>query len=616
MLRSRSQAPFIPETLLQKCLNTAAACAVAALVIASAAAARAAEPPVILGQIEYCVACHTNSVGLGVYHDPAAIGCAACHGGDPGAPTAKRAHAGMRLIPGQAQDAAVSCGQSGCHSDAPAKMNASLMSTMAGVVAIDRRAFGDATTAPAHVRALGHTPADDHLRTLCASCHLGNVKEAWGPVSQASRGGGCNACHLNYSPESTRALRAYTSSRGTGTLPPAAHPALSLDVSDDHCFGCHSRSGRISLSYLGLAEVLTAPRGAKLRRLADGRRVARMPADVHAARMQCIDCHTQGEVMGDGRAHAAKEEALDVACTDCHTRAPRSAEFAALTPEEQRVLIVRGRSTDVRFVQTRNTGAALTGAELTPEGVVVHAKIRNESMRARPPTDACEEGAHARLACEACHSTWAPQCFSCHTRAAPEEEGYDLLENKPKRGDWIETPGDYRAAPPVLGVRTRSTTGREEITTFVPGMILELNQGMKRITRHRYYSPLAPHTIGKARDCASCHRSPEALGYGSGKLRLRQQRGKGRWTFTPATRRLRDGLPADAWIGFLSAATAPSLRPSTRPFNLGEQKRILRVGACLACHAPESTIMQQYVRDPAARREIVRPACTAPSDEE
>ena len=32
------------------------------------------------------------------------------------------------------------------------------------------------------------------------------------------------------------------------------HPSVSLKVSDNHCFGCHSRSGRISTNYEGWHE--------------------------------------------------------------------------------------------------------------------------------------------------------------------------------------------------------------------------------------------------------------------------------------------------------------------------------------------------------------------------
>ena len=101
---------------------------------------------------------------------------------------------------------------------------------------------------------------------------------------------------------------------GVGAAPDDAHPALSADVSDGRCFGCHSRSGRISLSFAGLAEVDQPGL-----RLADGRNVARMPADVHyEAGMRCTSCHTADDVMGSPPDAVHQRDAVMAACTDCH----------------------------------------------------------------------------------------------------------------------------------------------------------------------------------------------------------------------------------------------------------------------------------------------------------
>ena len=85
---------------------------------------------------------------------------------------------------------------------------------------------------------LDQTGADSYLRKLCVSCHLGNERRKHGQ-SLKDRGGGCVACHLEYPQQSER----------------IDHPRLTVEVDNRRCFGCHSRSGRISLNYLGLAEV-------------------------------------------------------------------------------------------------------------------------------------------------------------------------------------------------------------------------------------------------------------------------------------------------------------------------------------------------------------------------
>ncbi len=152
------------------------------------------------------------------------------------------------------------------------------MTTFAGVIDADRRAFGEAGTAtssPPHVRDLGVSAADSHLRQLCASCHLGQAKEAWGAISEESRGGGCNACHLVYDTAARRQLAAYVATpvrARTGS--PKLHPALTINADNGHCFGCHSRSGRISTNYEGWHELNEAPSPAKLAADADPWRIS------------------------------------------------------------------------------------------------------------------------------------------------------------------------------------------------------------------------------------------------------------------------------------------------------------------------------------------------------
>ena len=107
----------------------------------------------------------------------------------------------------------------------------------------------------------------------------------------------------------------------------------------------------------------------------------------------------------------------------------------------------------------------------------------------------------------------------------------------------------------------------------------------------RLYSRSFSHTVGKAaRSCESCHADPVALGYGEGTLRYERDGTRGRWRFAPRFEPGPDGLPADAWVGFLGERTAgTSTRTDVRPFTIEEQKRILTVGACLTCHQGEAS---------------------------
>ena len=78
------------------------------------------------------------------------------------------------------------------------------MTTNSGLVAVDKYIFGE-TDSPDyqfHIKNIKNSPSDKHLRDLCANCHLGAEKKEFGEITIMSRGGGCNACHLNYSENS------------------------------------------------------------------------------------------------------------------------------------------------------------------------------------------------------------------------------------------------------------------------------------------------------------------------------------------------------------------------------------------------------------------------------
>jgi hypothetical protein len=451
---------------------------------------------------------------------------------------------------------------------------------------VNRFVFGEADTPDGggSLRALGESPADLHLKDLCAGCHLAVAKVEPGPVDELSRGGGCIACHLNHHHDET------------------LHPSLDLRIADTHCFGCHSRSGRISTSYAGWHETRETAPGAEKeewRVLRDGRVFARHPADVHhTAGLACVDCHTAREVMGDGRTHVHEEDALEVTCEDCHVAGiARTLGWGELDEESRAILRLRldEEPRDRRFLVAARSGLALVNVFTDEVGEpVLEGKLSGRRHPLKPPAAACTGLGHERVSCTACHSGWAPQCLRCHT-----QRGTDGL--------WHEIGGDFRAEPPSLGVRG-AAPGRVE--PFIPGMILTLGLEPVDMDRafaptlvkqgrfERFFSPVEPHTTtAKGRSCASCHRDPLALGLGRGTLRLETE-GEGRFAFDPAEEVLRDGLPADAWTGFLEPPRPRSTtRSDARPFTPEEQRRVLRVGACLDCHEPTDAEVERIYRD-------------------
>lgn len=573
------------------------------------AARQAAPSP---APIDGCARCHADVRGLEASHQ--ALGCAACHLGDRAARDAAAAHAGLVLIPGNDADVDRTCGAAGCHPEMPPRMRNSIMSTMNGVVSVDRWVFGEQPTPTARTPLAGlgaSSPAELHLRNLCASCHLTAVKRQWGPIGEQSRGGGCNACHLRYAAEALAQLDA-GQHRTT-------HPQLRARPTRAHCFGCHSRSGRVSLSYEGWRE--SDDGGA--RTLADGRLLARAVPDVHFERgLECVDCHGSWEVMGEGTYALHREDQAEVACADCHLQgAAQTLAFADADPEAQKVTRLTGGDTSPtrRFLTVRRTGRAFPGTRaLADGGLELEAAGARPALRLAAPAAECVgDGAHAALSCGACHDAWAPHCTGCHTRFDPDGAMLDLLDGAQRAGRYHEEPGPRLAEPPALGVRELPGDGGvlRRVEEFTPGMILSLAGTAGGPRFRRLYAAGFPHTVRRqARDCASCHANPVALGYGRGRLEYLVQGRGGRWRFTPSGPKSGfDGLPEDAWIPFLrEPAPEASTRAATRPFSLAEQRRVLTVGACLTCHGATSAPMRGALRDPSGALGRISPRCALP----
>ena len=474
---------------------------------------------------ESCVRCHTDTVfDAGDPHGFAGTSCTPCHGGDPRREDKSTAHEGMTARPGEVDNADASCGT--CHGEQVVWLKNNPMRTGSRMTQTTRRLLDtDRTYSGTTLDDLGHSPADSLLRKLCASCHLGQPLTENGADPVDDRGGGCLGCH--------RVASA------------AAHPVLTRSVGDEKCFGCHSRSGRISLSYAGLAEIEPAdgrvdPR--RVPRLGDGRFVEHRDADAHhRAGMGCVDCHTGPGLMG---AFAGKApHGVDIACEDCHGNTRPRLRIDQWPPSSRSVLdeIPFDAGPDRAFLTTAQ-GTPLWHIELRNEGSpLLHRKSDGKPLVVPQIEDRhfLLEEEHNALTCDACHATWAPQCHGCHVRYDPQGFQWDHLLRRYTPGAWHETRWGVINGPPPLG---RRADGR--VATFVPGMILTLEHPDQDEPRFlRRFSPLAPHTTGKARSCEGCHRDPKAFGLGEGSI---ENTGSG-IHFSPVQRTLADGLAADAW---------------------------------------------------------------------
>jgi hypothetical protein len=575
---------------------------------------------------ESCLGCHSGMKGLSDSHKPSVIGCASCHGGNTWATTAKNAHRNMRLIPGNLSDAHQSCGQQACHQQITTNIHTSLMATLSGMISVDRWVFGEINSPSqlCSISDLTDSPADKHLKNLCVGCHIGAQKSVPGTAHYLEKGGGCLSCHLNYTPELDKEVKQYYAKK-TSKLP-GEHPNLTLHVTDDKCFTCHNRSGRIATNYEGWSETrfdTTQAKGNPTLKIIEKNRVftKQIPDVHHVAGMNCIDCHTAFELMGDGNLYKHKEDAVKTKCEDCHTTQKAAVRKLDEMDRISQNIIALNKYLDKKASYVKQSGSDINYTNVFKDSLHrlwLTTKNTGKRLPIKPSLSVCTSTlAHKTLSCNACHSSWAPTCLGCHNTYDAKALGFNHLLKVEQTGTWIEHIGLYDARPPTLGIRMMGN--QKEIIPFVPGMVLSIDQSPFKKSNpfvfNRLFAPISPHTTHKSRSCASCHSNPVALGYGDGELTFQHEGKLGRWKFEPKYANNKyDGLPEDAWIKFMKPTQeANSTRLQHRPFTVEEQRAILLVGSCLTCHSETSQVMQLSLNNWAEVLKKRKKACIEPS---
>ncbi len=559
-----------------------------------------------------CAGCHADaSEGPGGVH--AALTCDLCHGGDPSSDVEVDAHAGMELESGALDTVERTCGRAECHAREAARVATSPMVEGRGLVAVDRWFFGelpapDGEQTIAEVLAtVDPSPAEDHLRRLCLGCHLGTRRDNRDDAVTGA-GSGCSACHSLSHPG-----------------PGRPHPQIAGVPVDGFCFGCHSRSGRISLSYGGLAEVKGDGEAACAapQQLPDGRTACRQQPDLHhAAGMACIDCHLHSELMGDGTSWGHQEQAREITCRVCH--GPRAKEATWAEVDDPITTSLLGLRKEPRrpaeAVRLGRRGTPLwnlrPASELVPTatgrpadpppGWILQRKLDGSQLAVPQTSDGPHHGlkGHERVTCDACHAAWAPACPDCHTRFDADGEQWDFGAAAVRPGAWVETADQFGVAPPTLAVHG------EKVVPAMPGMVARLESG--GVTDHRLYARAAPHTTGPGRSCASCHGSPWSLGLGAGALTIEEGAVDPEVVFVPAAPlEGRQALPADAWVELFPAKPGQGTRTDIRSLDAGQQRRMLQVAACLPCHGEAADPVYEDFAASLQRRRAGGTACAA-----
>lgn len=518
------------------------------------------------GQVEMCLHCHNSEV-LDPAHDVHTLGCSPCHLGNPRTVDKAKAHEGIVKNPGDLRIVEQTCGTEGCHGLDVHKVKNSLMATNRGIIATLRYYWGEAPdqngdfSVEELLKSHENSDALDYYRKLCATCHLWKQKGDL-PGVFGEKGGGCSACHYIVNPD----LPSEGAQKG--------HPLIIKKIPVENCVRCHNRSGRIGISYTGVYEAEgygTPYKDGEMspKRLPGDRFFQNLPADIHFLKgLACIDCHTRNEIMGDGKRYAHFEEQLEISCETCHIT-----EKVGLTRK----------------------GFQLPHIKKTDQGYQLIGKLDEKSHPIIPPKKgACDAPFHERLSCQACHSTWVPQCYGCHVKRDPTETHLDKLTLKETPGWWEEGRSYIRYEQPSLGIwqgRIMPTTpGCQDIVT----LLNDKGEEEKSFTSFTI-AAIDPHTTQPgSRICEDCHATTKALGLGTGTAWYKE----GQWFFEGVDMGVAtesgQSPPLDAFVTIEGVPLQKSFRPDLRPFNKDELAKILRVGRCLPCHKKQS--------DPAYRK--------------
>ncbi|MCK6481525.1 MAG: hypothetical protein L6R43_15710 [Planctomycetes bacterium] len=541
-----------------------------------AAAAAAAGPS------SSCLACHS---GIEDMHPKKRLRCEECHGGNPAAEEKERAHVVPRrplpnderiVPPGWDPDvirfrnpmdlrvAKDTCGV--CHPDEVDRVPLSLHGTTSGhlgdglyengvvrerhprvaIFGVTDPRFDEATAPPGAVRSLQRIPPfrsssrrndiathfSDVPRKNCMNCHLwsrGRAVRGRLGMDGDYRGDGCAACHVRYEDDGISRSEDPTVSRVEAGHP--AKHAMQRVPDTATCTRCHYGDASIGLTFRGLAQPVPgmpqSPDAAGLSRkrlngvfhLEDP---AVNPPDVHHARgMQCADCHTGSDTMGDGHLYTRMEDAVEIGCETCHG------------------------SPAARATGLTERGRPMRGLEVLPEGVRLVSRSDGRVRRVKQARDVVDPNhpdfnpraalamteEHAGLRCYACHTGWNPNFFGFHF---DRNEGFtqlDVVEGTRTEGRvntqekvfatfkqlYLGRDSHGAVAPYMVGFSTMATVHAADGTLILDQEMPVTAAGLSGMTMIHHQ----PHaTTPRARDCVECHRAPSALGMGSVNFRL------------------------------------------------------------------------------------------------
>jgi hypothetical protein len=302
---------------------------VIAILVATWAAQRGPKPveliPTLTDKPEYCLTCHADLPEISPAHPINAFGCIICHGGEALALDADLAHSTMRggRNPADLLVVEANCGGTDCHSGPVEKQRdhihrvmTSIQSTYAGAIANIRYSFGAQPDLTARLGIYGIQ--DDSITTITGVSSLA----AFDPEGETSPSvlafsANCLNCHLSATPlegiefaRLTGCAACHTPTAGTDLEQPVH--LLTTAIPYTQCNTCHNR-GNYDLRSISFVHRRDQPTN----RFEDYYQPIAQFVRCEWT-LDCIDCHTRIEAMGNGDIQSSKKDIQYIQCSTCH----------------------------------------------------------------------------------------------------------------------------------------------------------------------------------------------------------------------------------------------------------------------------------------------------------
>jgi hypothetical protein len=281
--------------------------------------------PALTGEPEYCLTCHVELPEISPSHPIDSFGCVICHGGERLALDPELAHSTMRgkRNPSDLSVVEESCGGTDCHAGSPQedrdhiqRVRTSIQATYAGAIASVRYTFGAQDDLQAHFgifsvedetplstnslpKLNGFDPTNEKVSSIitfaenCLNCHL-TAEPLDG--AEYARLSGCAACH--------------TVTAGRDLSQPLHQ--LTTAIPYTQCNTCHNR-GNYDLKEMEFHARQDHPAD----RLQDYYQPIAQFTQCEWE-LDCIDCHTSQEAMGNGDLYSNQKQVEYVRCYTCH----------------------------------------------------------------------------------------------------------------------------------------------------------------------------------------------------------------------------------------------------------------------------------------------------------